>query len=343
MKFQDIEDSQKLQFNNAVSHPLQSFEWGEFRKKTGVKAIRRGQVSKKGIENAYQLTIHNAPFGFKIGYLPKGDLPNKDLLDDLQTIGKQEKLIYIQLEPSVEKTTNYKLQTTNLKKSFHPLFTKYSFILDLDRSEEELLSGMHPKTRYNIKVAAKHGVEIKEENSDNAFYTYLKLTEETTQRQKFYAHDEDYHRKMWQTLKLQATNYKLQTDRLTAHLFTAKYKGKIITAWIVFVFKDALYYPYGASSKDYPEVMANNLMAWEIIKYGKESGLKKFDMWGALSENPNPNDPWFGFHRFKKGYGAKLVEFVGSYDLVINPGIYQLAKIADKARWIYLGIKSTTR
>ena len=148
---------------------------------------------------------------------------------------------------------------------------------------------------------------------------------------------------MWQTLKLQATNYKLQTDRLTAHLFTAKYKGKIITAWIVFVFKDALYYPYGASSKDYPEVMANNLMAWEIIKYGKESGLKKFDMWGALSENPNPNDPWFGFHRFKKGYGAKLVEFVGSYDLVINPGIYQLAKIADKARWIYLGIKSTTR
>ena len=343
MKFQDILDEQGLQFNNAVSHPLQSFEWGEFRKKTGIKVIRRGQVSKNKITNAYQLTVHNAPFGFKIGYLPKGDMPSKDLLDDLQTIGKQEKLIYIQLEPSVEKTTNYKLQTTNLKKSFHPLFTKYSFILDLDRSEEELLSGMHPKTRYNIKVAAKHGVEIKEENSDNAFYTYLKLTEETTQRQKFYAHDEDYHRKMWQTLKLQATNYKLQTDRLTAHLFTAKYKGKIITAWIVFVFKDALYYPYGASSKDYPEVMANNLMAWEIIKYGKESGLKKFDMWGALSENPNPNDPWFGFHRFKKGYGAKLVEFVGSYDLVINPGIYQLAKIADKARWIYLGIKSTTR
>jgi lipid II:glycine glycyltransferase (peptidoglycan interpeptide bridge formation enzyme) len=62
-------------------------------------------------------------------------------------------------------------------------------------------------------------------------------------------------------------------------------------------------------------------------------------MWGALSENPDSDDPWFGFHRFKKGYGAKLVEFVGSWDLVINPAAYQGAKIVDKARWLYLGFK----
>ncbi len=340
MNFQDIAKSQKEQFNKSVSHPLQSWEWGEFRKKTGVKVIRRGQVLKDKIANAYQITVHNAPLGFKIGYLPKGNLPTEDFISDLQTIGKQEKLIYIQLEPNVEMVNGQSSMVNLLKSSFHPLFTKYSFILGLDKSEEELLAGMHPKTRYNIKVAQKHGVEVKEDNSDETFETYLKLTAETTQRQKFYAHDENYHRLMWQTLRPQTTKYKLQTNELSSHLFTATYKSKILTTWIVFVFKDSLYYPYGASSDEHRETMASNLLAWEIIKWGKNLGLKKFDMWGALSENPDPNDPWFGFHRFKKGYGAKLVEFIGSYDLVINSPLYQGAKFADKIRWLYLGAKA---
>jgi lipid II:glycine glycyltransferase (peptidoglycan interpeptide bridge formation enzyme) len=74
-------------------------------------------------------------------------------------------------------------------------------------------------------------------------------------------------------------------------------------------FKDTLYYPYGGSSKIHPEVMANNLICWEAIKLGKKLGLKKFDMWGALGPNPSPSDPWYGFHRFKAGYGGKHIEF----------------------------------
>jgi peptidoglycan pentaglycine glycine transferase (the first glycine) len=62
-------------------------------------------------------------------------------------------------------------------------------------------------------------------------------------------------------------------------------------------------------------------------------------MWGALSENPDPKDPWFGFHRFKQGYGPTLVEFVGSYDFVINPFMYQLFKIGNAARWLLLKFK----
>ena len=62
-------------------------------------------------------------------------------------------------------------------------------------------------------------------------------------------------------------------------------------------------------------------------------------MWGAMGENPDKNDPWFGFHRFKEGYGATHIEFVGSYDLVINPALYQLYKVADKFRWGFLKLK----
>lgn len=120
----------------------------------------------------------------------------------------------------------------------------------------------------------------------------------------------------------------------------AKYRGKILTAWVLFVFKDTLYYPYGASSSENREVMASNLIMWEAILFGKKLGLKKFDMWGALGPGPDPKDPWFGFHNFKEKYGPGHVEFIGSYDLVINPLLYQGYKLADKLRWFYLKLAS---
>ena len=194
------------------AHPLQSFKWGEFRKKTGIKVIR---------EDNFQLTIHKIPclpagkahLPWNIGYLPKGNLPDKKIIEKLKKIGKKNKCIFIQLEPNVKVesgkmkdkklTLNSQLSTLNLIPAAHPLFTKYTFILDLTKSEQELLASMHQKTRYNIKVAQKHGVKIVQDNSDKAFKEYLKLTEETTKRQKFYAHTQKYHELMWNTLKME--------------------------------------------------------------------------------------------------------------------------------------------
>lgn len=326
-------------------HPLQSFEWGEFRKKTGVRVIR---------EKNFQLTIHRIPHTpWTVGYMPKGPLPTSAMIKRLKEIGKKEKCIFIQLEPNVEKNLepeNWELGIGNwkLQPAAHPLFTKYTFILDLTKNEQELLAGMHPKTRYNTKIAQKHGVQIIEDNSNKAFEIYLKLTRETTKRQKFYAHTENYHRLMWETLKINSSgliNNNFDKNKLTARLFLARYQPSTINhpltlvAWILFVYKDTLYYPYGASSNINREVMASNLMMWEAIKYGKKLGLKKFDMWGALDLNPNKNDPWYGFHRFKEGYGSTLTEFAGSFDLVINPLFYEIYKVLDKIRWAILRIK----
>lgn len=324
-------------FNKKINHPLQAFEWGEFREKTGVKVIRGKD---------FQLTIHKIPHtNFNIGYLPKGNVPDKKFIEELRKIGKDNNCIFIQLEPNVPLSmVNGKssMVNNNLVPAAHPLFTKYTFQLDLTKSEEELLKNLHSKTRYNIRVALKHGVEIVEDNSDKAFQEYLKLTQETTKRQKFYAHTRKYHELMWGTLKMvngkSMVNgkWKMKNDKLTAHLLLAKYKKEILAAWILFTFKDTLYYPYGASSDTHRETMASNLIMWEAIKFGKKIGLKKFDMWGALGSDPNPKDSWYGFHKFKQGYGAELVEFIGSYDLVINPILYNLYKVADKIRWLIL-------
>ena len=114
------------------------------------------------------------------------------------------------------------------------------------------------------------------------------------------------------------------------HLLTATYKGNIITTWILFAYGGFLYYPYGASSGQYKGVMANNLVMWEAIRFGKKLGLTTFDLWGREEGK--------GFTRFKEGYNPKVVEFLGTWDLVINEPIYTVYRIVEKIRWKLLRI-----
>ncbi len=347
MIIHNITTDRKREFNKLATHPLQSWEWGEFRKTSGVTVIRLGKYEKDKLTETAQITIHKIPFtSWTIGYLPKGGKPSREMLSELIKIGKQHHCIFIKLEPNIAKN-NWKLEIVPLQRdsvcdgrhwkfdfvpSPHPLFTKYTWELDLTKSEDQLLANMHPKTRYNIRVAQKHNIVIKEENSSEAFNKYLELTFETTKRQKFYAHNPSYHRLMWETLKKSSV----------AHLFTANYdnQGQNITlaSWIVFLFNDVLYYPYGASSSQFRNLMASNLLMWEIIRWGIKNGAKKFDMWGAIGPNPSPKDAWFGFNRFKEGYGASLVEYAGSFDLIIHPKLYRIYNMSYQIRQIILKI-----
>ena len=258
---------------------------------------------------------------------PERPETNEIMINELTKIGKEKHAIFIQLEPNIEKGS------VPLAPSHHPLFTKYTFVLDLTKSEDTLLTAMHPKTRYNIHVAKKHDVLVKEDNSPAAFGEYLRLEKETTARQGFYAHNETYHKKMWEIMQKAGI----------AHLFTASFEGEILSAWIIFVVGDTAYYPYGSSSRDHREVMAPTLLLWEIAKWAKAKGLKKFDLWGAMGSNPDVKDPWFGFHRFKQGFNPQFIKFVGSYDLVINKPLYTLYILADFIRWgILHGITTIT-
>lgn len=339
MIFQDIDEKYHQAYNLSVNHPLQTFEWGQFRKKTGIDVIRRAYIDKNKVSDGYQITVHKTPnFPYQIGYFPIGNLPSKELLNDLEEIGKKNFISFIQLEPNVYKADGIKLEE-NLRTSFHPLFTKYTFILDLTKSEEDLLKEMHQKTRYNVRLSEKKGVKVQIDNSEKAFEAYLKLTKETTKRQKFYAHNETYHKLLWETIG-NKENKAFDPNKLQANILTATYNKKVLVSYILFTFKDHLYYPYGASSDEHREVMASSSAMWGAIKYGKSLGLKTFDMWGAANvADPKPSNEFYGFHRFKQGFGATLTEFVGSYDLVINPVNYRLLTIADKLRWAYLKAK----
>jgi lipid II:glycine glycyltransferase (peptidoglycan interpeptide bridge formation enzyme) len=334
MIIREVLPEEKDQFNNVVNHPLQTWEWGEFRKKTGLEVIRLGLFDQKKIKAGYQMTVHPIPKSpYSVIYFPKGPMPDKRLIEALTKLGKKEKAILIKLEPNVlanEKNSRPEVwQNLNLRPG-EPYFTKHTFYLDLTKSEKELMAAMKSKTRYNLRLSQKHVVEVNEDNSAKAFETYLKLMAETTKRQGFYAHTPEYHQKMWETL--QPTGL--------AHLLTADYQGKILVTWVLFKFKDVLYYPYGWSTREHQNVMASYAMMWAAIQFGKKQGCKIFDLWGTPGPDPSPQDPWFGFHRFKLGFGAKVVEFMGTYDLVIDHRLYPLFNLAQSLRWKLLRLKT---
>lgn len=337
-----IRPEEKDQYNAAVAHPLQSWEWGEFRKKTGVSVERIGVFNKSKIEQGFQVTFHPVPILNKnVGYLPKGFMPDANQLGALKGIAKQNNAIFVKLEPNVASKvgdpsahkTIAKFLTENDCVPGKPLFTKYTFQLDLTQSEEILFKNLESKTRYNVRLAMKKGVQIFENTSEQGMEEYIKILEETTKRQGFYAHSPEYFRKMWQQLG----------DSGMLKIFTAVYDNQILSSWIMFVFNGVLYYPYGASRNIYRDVMANNLLMWEMIRYGKRVGCTSFDMWGSLGPEPNKSHSWYGFHKFKKGYGGNLVEFVGTYDFVLDFPMYQIFKIGDSIRWKLLRLKTKLR
>ena len=99
----------------------------------------------------------------------------------------------------------------------------------------------------------------------------------------------------------------------------------------MFVWHDFLYYPYGASTNKHKNVMANNLIMWEAIKYGKNLGLSTFDLWGR--------EVGKGFTRFKEGYSPKVIKFLGTWDLKTSK-LYHTYRLADTIRWSFLRTKS---
>ena len=323
-----IEEKDKNIFNKLTTHPLQSWEWGEFSASRGHKIVRIKKEENNQPKEVFQISFHSVPLvPLTVGYLPKSSLPDKEIIEKLKQIGKEQKAIFIKLEPNVENTSI--TQLVGLTKG-KPLFTKHTSVIDLTRSEEEIFNSFKSKTRYNIRLAEKHGVKVQEDNSEKVFEAYLKLLFETTARQGFYAHNKDYHRQQWKILQPAGIS----------HLLTATYKGKILSAFLLFIFNNTLYYPYGASTREYKELMASTLLMWKAIKFGRAHGCKLFDLWGDTEPNPPPNHPYYGFHRFKEGFSPKLVEFIGTYDLVINPTLYKIYQVIDKFRWKVLHLKA---
>ena len=305
--------------NEIAIHPMQTEEWGEARKKMGIQV-------EKFVENdnIFQFTIHPIPHSpFSIGYLPRSVMPTENVLKQLFEFGKKNNLIFIKIEPYISYDTSLQLETLSFKlyKSPHALFPEWTQTLDLKQHEETLLKNMKPKTRYNIRLAEKKGVVVKEMSTDEGYKIFEKLYFETCKRQNYHGHTPAYHRTMWDNLK-----------NSQAHVLIAFLGETPLAAYELLYFKKRFYYLYGGSSLLHKNVMAPNLLMWEAIKLGKKLGAEMFDMWGSLPPDYSDSHPWAGFTRFKEGYGTQFTHLSLSYDLVIRPILYKIYNLIYSIR-----------
>jgi lipid II:glycine glycyltransferase (peptidoglycan interpeptide bridge formation enzyme) len=325
MQIKFIKDEQyKTEWNKVVSHPLQTWEWGSAKEKSGTKVIRVAVFENGKITQAYLFTLHSLPLGKLVVNYARGTFVPPAVLSELVTHYKNKGLVFIKLEPNVYKNESGMYKVPLIKKSWFSnglkyvrsnttLFAPHTFLIDLSFSEDKLLSFMKSKTRYNIRLAQKKGVKIADEtNSKKGFDTFFNLYQQTIKRQNYLGHNYDYHFNVWQELKKSGM----------VKILIAYYQDLPLSAYQLFFFKKGAYYLYGGSSHLHKDVMASNLLMWHAIETAASEGAETFDMWGALNKNYNPSDPWAGFHRFKEGYGGVHKSYLPTLDVVVNTSWY---------------------
>lgn len=318
-----------IQTNSPDGGFLQSEEWRKFQESAGRKTFN---VS----DNNFWANVveHNLPVVGKYFYIPRGPVGNYSKgnkgIAELINLAEKENIGWIRFDANSEemlkiisKAEPFQNQNLALKirKAPHDMQPREIFMIDIAKTEEQLLTEMKSKTRYNIKLAQKHNVKVTKDQKylDDC----LRLVKITAKRDGITPHSNKYYRKMFEAIP--ADNLKL---------YVAEFEGKIITANIVSFYGKVATYLHGASDNDYRNVMAPYLLQWQSILDAKASGCEKYDFGGIKTES---NGSWAGITRFKTGFSAVTVpaKFSGSYDIVINPFRYNLYKILQRIKALF--------
>lgn len=296
---------------------LQSKEWSDFQKKLGRAVF---EYDADGIKA--KIIKHPLPFNKSYLYIPHGpridfnsmvggiDDPIRNFIGWLKKTAKQEKAIFIKSEPATDNVAQA-LAKTGFVKSNKRIQPAKSVVIDLKKSHEELLNEMHHKTRYNIKVAEKHDIKVKIDNDIEIFWQLIK---KTTTRDRFSSHPKSYYQKLLE----------IQGGTMYVKLFLA-YLGDLPVAGAIVLFSgDTSYYLHGASDYNYRKYMAPYLLHWAIIQHAILQMFSRYDLWGIDA------NIWPGVTRFKLGWGGRVIEYPGAFDLITEKMWYWTYLLAKK-------------
>lgn len=223
---------------------------------------------------------------------------NQKDVNNLIELCKKEKCLFIQIETlDYYKKTEFKIN--NFKKWYYKKFiTPYTSVIDLNQTEDEILSKMKPKWRYNIKLAIKKWIEVKEvEKTDENMKKYYDLMLETTSRDNFNWNTIDYYKTFLNEL--------INTKLLIAYLW-----DKIIAWWIFTFDKNVSIYYYWASTSDkkYRNMMAPYLLQWTAIKIAKEKWSELYDfLWVSSPWDDNSDLTWVTDFKLKLSRDVRQV------------------------------------
>jgi peptidoglycan pentaglycine glycine transferase (the first glycine) len=318
-------------WNNLISslplaHVLQSWEWGEFKSRYGWSARRLVWQGGRAAAQVLSRRLLRPAFPLQpcILYLPKGPLLDwndevlrAQVLSDLQALARREQAIFIKIDPDLEPPAFLHPALTvgdgggGWKASSDQIQFRNTVTLDLRRSEAELLAGMKQKTRYNVRLAAKKGVQVRLGTLADLDLLY-RMYAETSIRDGFVIRAADYYRDAWGSF-------------ITAGLaqpLIAEVGGEAVSAIILFKFAKTAWYMYGMSRESHRDKMPNHLLQWEAICWAKAHGSETYDFWGAPDEFVE-SDPMWGVWKFKDGFGGQVVHHIGAWDYAPSPLLYR--------------------
>jgi peptidoglycan pentaglycine glycine transferase (the first glycine) len=315
---------------------LQSWAWGELKARHGWCAHRLlFRQEAHAMAAASVLDRHaRRPLPGSILYVPRGpalDWDDEPLVDrvlgELEALARRHRAMFIKIDPDVyypdaapafssrpatAPAVAALLSRRGWRFSESQVQFRNSVLLDLRPDEDTLLAGMKQKCRYNLRLAQRRGVEVRQGTAADLDLFY-DLYAETARRDGFPIRPPAYYQDAWGSF----------LARRQGWLLLAEVQGEAVAGLLFVTFGPTAWYMYGASSERHRSLMPNNLLQWEAMQRARAAGCTLYDLWGA-PENLDESDPMWGVTRFKLGLGGDVARGLGAWDYAPWPRVYRL-------------------
>jgi len=307
---------------------MQAWEWGDLKARTGWTPLRLAVEEGGALVAGLQTLQRHAPGGRSLFYAPRGPLvpPNRlELLDailaEARQLARERRALALKMDPALPEPNDAfvaDLQQRGFRPApnmtnFGGVQPRHVMKVDIAPEPDELLASFHPKWRYNIRLAERKGVVIRTGRREDlpAFYEVL---QETCRRDGFSVRALSYYEDLWDVLIAPGLG----------GLFLGSVEDELICGAITLALGPQAWYVYGASSNRRRNTMPNHLLQWEMMQWAKARGCTVYDMRGVARETGGEGDEGglHGLNRFKRGFGAAYIEYVGEFDLVYSPVWY---------------------
>ena len=315
--------------NRPEANFLQSWSWGEFHKALGKKIHRTGFFKDDKLEGVMQSVVEDAKRGRYLT-VPAGPIIDwedrlivKTFVDEIRKIAKEDGCVFVRVRPQ--------LVSSDFSKK---LFAKYKFVnapthlhaeltsqLNLNKSEDEIMSNMRKATRYEIRKGISQNIVIEKTLDLSLMKKFYDLQIETSKRQKFVSF----------SYKFLYEQFRVFVENGNAVLYSAKFKNKLLAqAFIIFYGAEAVYH-YGATTNEGRKYPGAYLIQWEVIKEAKRRGMKRYNLWGVSPEGQKSHR-FYGISVFKRGFGGLDYEYLHAQDLILNYPRYAINYIIETIR-----------
>jgi lipid II:glycine glycyltransferase (peptidoglycan interpeptide bridge formation enzyme) len=344
-----ISDWDQFSSTHAYGHFLQTGAWGELKSNHDWRATwscvfnPSGEMSGGGL-----ILLRNLPIRLgKLAYMPRGPVADWDtpaqaskILTHVIGTAKKYGAISLIIEPGLMDLARdghadeQLLRENGFVPNDFTVQPRRSIWVNLNAPEAEILAKMKQKTRYNIGLARRKGVTVREATVDDVpqFYQMMQVTSE---RDKFAVHSADYYRDFVRLFG--------QGGADVARLLVAEHStlpGVLLAGAVVTAFAKMGTYVYGASANEHRELMPTYLLQWEAMRWCRARDCQTYDLWGVPDENEETleaefekrHDGLWGVYRFKRGFGGQLVRQIGAWVKVLAPLRWRAFLLARKWR-----------